>query len=374
MPGSQSDRPPRVSGSCFVCFAHDIGLSIDLDRASTFVHEAARRQQLPVQRRRGAAWLAYEPPPLSITLHAGSIDLGGFATDGAVECTVFDFGGVSVRYRIPIDGPLDALPALSDTLYANRALREDSRRCVEQICRALAPAITRPADAETVEDYTVFALTGWGGESSPEQLLAAHGQCCARILRAEPGALSEQQVRESLADRASFGSGDAVLASWEGAVVFDPDPTDVLTVLEHVNVELAEMRLLDATLDDVLERAYALLQRRSQHRFWRRGSGPAGLRAIALAQMDAAMLFESVDNAIKLVGDQHLARVYSLAAARVHMAEWDAAILRKLDTAESIYQKLSQFETGRRMEVLEVIIILLIAVSILLPFLPFGAH
>lgn len=374
LPPDRAPASPRVGGTCHACFAYDIGLSVDLDRASTFVGEATRRQQLPVQRRRGAPWLAYEPVPLCITLRADPIELGGFAIEAAAECTVFDFGGVSVRYRIPLDAPLAELPTLADALYENPALLDASRRLVEQLCATLTPAITRPRIAAIVEDYTVFAIGSWEGGQSPEDLLAAHGPCVARILRAETGPLSEQQTRESLAERVSFGPGDAVLASWENAVVLDPDAADVLTVLEHVNIELAEMRLLDRTLDEVLVHAYALMQRHSQRRFWPRGPGPAGLREIALAQMDAAMLFESVDNSIKLVGDQHLARVYDLAAARVHLAEWDAAILRKLQTAESTYQKLGQFETGRRMEVLEIIIIVLIAVSILLPFLPGGGH
>ncbi len=370
---SPTAATPRVAGACYVYFAYDIGLSVDLDRAATLVREASHRQQLPVQRRRGAPWLAYEPPPLRITLRPGTVAIGERETDPAIECTVFDFGGISIRYRIGIDGPLGALPPLSDALYENRALLEDSRRRVEEICRALAPAIGQHAIAPLVEDYAVFALERWECAGSLEELLASQAQPIAQILRAEAGAISQRQALDLAADRVSFGPGDAVLASWECALVFDPEPADVLTVLEHVNVELAEMRLLDRQLDGVLERAYSLLQQRSGRSLWPRAPSQAGLRGIAVAQADAAMLFESVNNAIKLVGDQHLARVYNLAAARVHLAEWDAAILRKLDTAESIYGKLSQFESGRRMEFLEIVIIILIALSIVLTFVP-GGH
>jgi len=80
--------------------------------------------------------------------------------------------------------------------------------------------------------------------------------------------------------------------------------------------------------------------------------------------MESAMLFEGVNNAIKLLGDQYLARVYRHAAQRLHLAEWDASILRKLATLESIYEKLSDRQTNRRMETLEWIIIALIAFEI----------
>jgi uncharacterized Rmd1/YagE family protein len=76
-----------------------------------------------------------------------------------------------------------------------------------------------------------------------------------------------------------------------------------------------------------------------------------------------------VNNAIKMLGDQFLARVYRLAARRLHLDAWDASILRKLETLDSVYAKLSDEQNSRRMELLEWIIILLFLVSIALPML-----
>jgi uncharacterized Rmd1/YagE family protein len=73
-----------------------------------------------------------------------------------------------------------------------------------------------------------------------------------------------------------------------------------------------------------------------------------------------------VNNTLKLLGDQYLARVYRLVNKRFHLDEWDASIIRKLQTLESIYEKISDQATNRRMEVLEWVIIILIAVSVAL--------
>ena len=86
------------------------------------------------------------------------------------------------------------------------------------------------------------------------------------------------------------------------------------------------------------------------------------------------MLFENGNNVLKLLGDQYLARLYRLAAERFHLPDWDAAILRKLETLERIYQKLSDEVVSHRMEVLEWIIILLFVISIILPFISQRAH
>ncbi|MDR4465364.1 MAG: hypothetical protein MRJ66_13955 [Nitrospira sp.] len=62
----------------------------------------------------------------------------------------------------------------------------------------------------------------------------------------------------------------------------------------------------------------------------------------------------------------------SLVSQRFHLEAWDASILRKLQTLESIYGKMSDRAGTRRMEVLEWIIIILIALSIILSLLPLG--
>ncbi len=85
-------------------------------------------------------------------------------------------------------------------------------------------------------------------------------------------------------------------------------------------------------------------------------------------KVDGAILFERVSNAIKMLGDQYLARVYRQISQRFRVQEWNGAILRKLDTIDSIYEKLHDHSTSFRMEVLEWIIILLIASEIVMAF------
>jgi uncharacterized Rmd1/YagE family protein len=75
-----------------------------------------------------------------------------------------------------------------------------------------------------------------------------------------------------------------------------------------------------------------------------------------------------VTNALKLLGDQYLARVYRASSQRYRLNEWNATLLRKLETIETIYDKVQDESNGLRMEVLEWIIVLLIAFEIALSF------
>lgn len=194
----------------------------------------------------------------------------------------------------------------------------------------------------------------------------------AQILRAERTPLSEQEVADAVACRISFGQADAAVIDWHSAVLFGKEMDDVRAVLEFANVELLEMRMLDEQLDRALDEGYEALSRKPRL-LSLPGSHEKDLRHIAQLQVDSALIFERVTNTLKLLGDQYLARVYRLVSQRFHLEAWDASILRKLQTLESIYGKMSDRAGTRRMEVLEWIIIILITLSIALPFLPMGA-
>jgi hypothetical protein len=94
--------------------------------------------------------------------------------------------------------------------------------------------------------------------------------------------------------------------------------------------------------------------------------GGADLHKVARLQVDSALLYEAVENALKLLGDQYLARVYSLASGKFHLPEWNSSIRRKLDTLDSIYQKLSDKAAQKRSEAMEWTIIVLILIEVVM--------
>jgi len=177
-------------------------------------------------------------------------------------------------------------------------------------------------------------------------------------------------VRDATAQRISFTPADVAMVDWNAALLAGPEMDDVQAVLEFVNVALLEMRLLDRQLDRALDQAYDSLARRSWTRLRFPGYGDAEAVRIGQMQVDSAIAFERLTNTLKLIGDQYLARVYRLGAQRFHLESWDRGIQRKLQTLESIYGKITDRVASRRLELLEWIIIVLIAISIVLPFVP----
>ncbi len=356
-------------GTCWVMFAYDIGMSIDLNTCENRITENIHRQTIH-HKRRAPQYFEYDPPPLRVTRVGEPVVIGQYRTTDTIEILIFDFGTVSVTYAIPLAGPMSNLRNLSNELYGNVSLADDASRRVMNLMEVIRPAINRPSLADVIEDYAIFQIESCSPLTPASQILAGNGQLLAQILRAESNLLSEDEVKDALACRLSFGQSDLLIIDWNAAILFDVGAEDLRAVLEFANVELLEMRYLDDKLDDALDESYVKLTQGGGDDSLRGSPRARQMRRVAQLQVDSAVLFEGVNNALKLLGDQYLARVYRAASQRLHLSDWDTSIIRKLQTLESIYQKMTDRHAQRRMEVLEWIIIILIAISILIPFLP----
>lgn len=364
-----SAHPPLLTGVCHAFFAYDIGIAIDLDKLQASLSETSRLRIVRL-RRPAPAWFEYEPAPLRLTLDAEPIGVGPASTQPVIDCLVYDFGAIAVTYRLPFhDAAPESLIDLSAALYDNQSLLDDSRARAGHILKTAAGAVQRPHLSNLVEDYLAFAISQWG-DDHPAHILDANAAAFAAIIQSERTPLSEQQITQAISARMGYSQNDLAVVDWNAAILFDHEPSDIIALLAHANIELLEMRWLDSQLDQLFERAPRLLHQLTRRRFWPAAQEQRDLRAFAELQTDSAMLFEGVNNAIKLLGDQYLARLYKLVSEKFHLPEWDASVLRKLSTAESVYQKMSDAAGTRRLEVLELVIIALIFISIVMPFIP----
>jgi hypothetical protein len=367
--GQEQNPHQRVRGECRIFLAYDVGLAIDLNQAEQRIAAGKARETMR-KKRRSPSYFEFDPPPLRVSQKIEPLKVAHHRSAEYLDAMIYDFGAISVAYTFPLDEPLDKLLHLSEHLYDNELLLSHSRRIVEELLQTIEPAVNKPRISELVEDYAVYQIKDFETKSDVQKLLKTNSQLMARILRAESESLSAQEVGEALSCRLSYSGEDEVIIDWNAAVIFDQDASDVLAVLEYTNVELVEMRFLDDQLDDALEESYQALGRREWGRRLLFRSASEDLRKVAELQMDGALLFEGVHNALKLLGDQYLARMHRSASRRMHLDDWERTILRKLHTIESIYEKMSSLQETRRMEALEWVIIILIAISIILPFIP----
>ncbi len=368
MSASAESSSVRISGQALALFAFDIGFQVDLDAAQPIVREATRHRVVRA-RRPAPVWFDYSPPPLRLVAEGDPVAVGPVKTDGPVEVLIYDFGAALLTYRLPLPDTLGELPELSAALYEHAELEADARQRIARVLEAIRPAVERPKLADTLEDYAVFAITGWEG-GTPGEIVDRHRAVIAQAIEAERVALSPAQVERSTEPAMAYSENDLAIVDWNAAVLFDAEPDDVVSVLQHANIELLELRVLDQELDAILDHADETLAALTKARLWPAFASGRMLQRFASVQTDAAVMFEGVNNAIKLLGNQYLARLYRESADRLDLPSWQASVQRKLDVTDSLYGKMSDSTAIKRLEVLEWVIIILIAISIVLPFTP----
>lgn len=351
-------------GTLHLYIAFDWGDEVDLDQAQRLA--PATWRVLP-RRPRTPSSIAYHPSPLRFDLARVPVELTELGTAQATaEATVFDFAAVSVAMHVPFALNSTQLRNLAGGLSQTEALVDAARRALEPLHRQLAGAIVRPARSDLTEEYVVFEIQPDASMGRVEQLPESRGEWLAGLVRLESGALSADEVREALRQRMSYSPDDLLVVEWSAAALVDRECEETLQVIEFANLQLLEFREIDQRLDNELLRAYDLIHPLTRTRlpYWRSHARP--LRMLGDLRIEANAVFERTNNALKLVGDQYLARLYRLCAARFHLEEWSRGIEHSLDAVEGAYQVLSDQGAMYRTELLEIIIIVLILFEIVM--------
>jgi hypothetical protein len=344
-------------------FAFDIGYEIDLDRARLLLPgesaALARRKRTPES-------IRYRPAPLRAVIDASDLALPSLIRldrPPRAELSIFDFSAVSLAVAFPLRTHAEELLQLAGALADPAPLNASARALISPWIDRIRPAVIGFEDSGLSEEYIIFQVL-----TPRDDWLEAHAAWVAGLVRLESGPLSDHEVREATRRSLAYSPHDLVVLDWAAGFVADRDCAETLQVIEFANVQLLEFRHIDDRLDDRLEAAYRLIrsgERRAWPVFgWRTQAG--AVRQVRELEIEATSLFERADNALKLIGDQYLSRVYDLASARFHLAEWQQSIRRKLDTVGDVYDLLVQQASGTRLEVLEIIVVVLITIEIVL--------
>jgi hypothetical protein len=351
-----------LSGVLHIAVAFDWGDEVDFAHAQRL----APAQLRPLARRpRTPPSIAYRPPPLRFTLPAVRMSLPPLAAvDARCEATVFDFAAVSVALDVPFQLEAKQLTELAGSLNESARLVQAAKTASESLFQHLLPAIQGCRWSEFSEEYIVFQFPPGDSLPAPDALVRDSPEWLAGLVRLEAGPLSQQEISESLRLRLSYSPSDLLIPEWSAAVLVDRDCEETLQTIEFANLQLLEFRLTDDRLDDQLVAAYELVHPMagSWLGVWR--SHARSLRLLGDLKIEANAVFERTSNVLKLMGDQYLARLYRMLASRFHLDEWTQSIQRSLAVLEGVYQALSDQSSRYRTEVLEIIIVLLIAFEI----------
>jgi hypothetical protein len=140
---------------------------------------------------------------------------------------------------------------------------------------------------------------------------------------------------------------------------------DVPDLLEFATAHLLELRYYDDLLDRELHRIYDELEAGGgtlMHMITRKYRRLQRYTAALL--LDLSETIERLENAVKIVGDFYLARVYQAAVKRFRLSAWQETLLRKQRLVAEVNDLTGDVADTSRSEVMEIVVILLISYEV----------
>jgi hypothetical protein len=371
---STSTPASPLSGFVLVMIQFDVCEEIRLDKLQQTV--SARTLRQPSTKQAAPAYVRYERPPVLERLEPLVLE-SGERLEGEIK--YFDYGVVSVIYHLPFAGDWDTLIQLSarwvwDVDFASR-VEPIIRRTLERS----ASALVKPYERWLSEDYFIFHVREVGAQSaaigaaaqagtSAEELMQAHGQRIAQVVRGDRMTLAEGECREVLQSQISYYAHDLAVIGWNAAFVYDTTAgaETAVQLLEYANSQLLEFRHYDELLSGVLDEVYDLFaEKKGQFARWRLRRRARNLHRVLL---EIGELTEHADNAIKFLSDMFAARLYRLAAAKVGVPDYKNLVAGKLKTAEDLHQDMIEQFNESRAFFLEVAVILILLIELYFAF------
>jgi hypothetical protein len=365
----------RLQSAEFRCYRiYDVADGIDLERCRALISGGETRRL--ALKREGSEYIQLSNPPLNVDLGTRALTLPGRTLEVKVSGRVFDHGAISVEVRVPVEpsSALEALVPVADELYDSRAVDGLCLEEVNKLRETFSPAFEDPHLWEQNEAYTVLFARSLEGASTAEAVLADPHLARLVIGESREKALSKAEVAEVLGHAWSYTPGDLVVVEWNAAFIWEPSESeDVVDLVEIANAQLLELRYYDAVLDAQLGRVYDVIDER------RTGSllfSPYKrlLRELMSTLIELSEFIERIENALKIVGDVSLARVYEGAVAQLRIRQWTEQVTRKHRLLQQTYGLLKgEVDTSRALS-LEMMVVLLILLEIVMALVRVTGH
>ncbi|MDA8325051.1 MAG: hypothetical protein M0033_02410 [Nitrospiraceae bacterium] len=354
----------RVSGGILLYRLYDVSWDIDLAAVEERVRDYKRQS---IDRKRFSKAFEFINPPLSLTLKTFEKDLHGKLFTTNVYGKAYDYGVLSIIFEIPFSGiEISEFQLLAKN--PEELFKEDFQNEVNRLVDDLGDALHQVGPIRFEEDYTVYYVRQLHSGGTSKDLL---GVCdIGSLLLYEEGESppSPSTKAELLsANSFSYSDNDLVVLSWDKALVFEPGGSmDIPDLLEFANAQLLELRVYDDMLDRELDIINTRLIKQASPSIWKIKRYEELATKVMLTVTDFTHITEKIDNSLKVTEDVYYARVYAAALSLFRVQQWAESIEGKINIASRSYDMLYRMISNKRTELLEFVIILLIALEIVL--------
>jgi len=346
----------------------DVADGIDLAHAEALASAPKSRVRLASPR----SAIEIPHPPLRLGLGSRDVRIAGVPRRVEVQASLFDYGVASFLFDLPIapGTALDELLPLAEALLERPTpeLDEIARALAAELSGTLSAALLRPHRWEGIETYTVYCVRAFDRGVTGAELVERAPLDRLLLGETDPVPLAASERADVLKHRFAYLENDLAVVDWNSAFVHEPSGSaDVPDLLELATAQLLELRYYDAFLDRELAAIRTEVERAGNAGLFTRRYSRLMRRTAALL-VDMSEMVDRLENAVKIVGDFYLARLYQAALRRFRLPAWQGSVLRKHRMLAEVNRILSDGADTRRAELLEITIIVLIAWEIVWAF------
>ncbi|MGZ3768791.1 MAG: hypothetical protein ACXVCP_02870 [Bdellovibrio sp.] len=350
-----------MHGRILIYRVFDIGKDVDIESAQRRFEASTSAQRFRLNRSSKA--MIINNAPLSLSVESSMYDALGHPLNLEVTAKIWHFGALSLTlsFEIPENISWDRLIALGNFLENDFNLHNVAKKRAEQIIQGMEQDRLASINWDAYEDYIIYFFRKIEGCEKNAMQVFEKKDVYRLILSENNETLSEQTKKVISESTYQYSEDDLAVIDWNSALIIEPSGSlDIADVIEFALCQLLEMRYYDDILDERLSYLYSFLDKKP---FWTNPYSKLSKEA-ARIYLDIAETIESVENSMKVVGDFYLAKIFRAASQKLRFKDWRESVDQKLSNLAEVSSLFVTESNEKRSQLLEMIIIVLIAIEV----------
>ncbi len=353
-----------TNGRILIYRVFDIGSDVNLEAAQKVFETTTTAQRFRLNRSSKA--MIINNAPLSLNIETSKYDVLGHPLDLDISAKIWHFGALSITmsFGIPKNISWNRLIELGNFLENDNNLHILATQKVSQILQSLNPERIQTTNWETYEDYICYFFKQLEGcEKNAMDIFNRYD--IFRLILSENNENLSDQIKKTILDSTfQYSNDDLAVIDWNSALIIEPSGSlDIVDVIEFSLCQLLEMRHYDDLLDEKLAYLYSALEKKN-HSIFQSYYNKLSKEA-AKFYLDISDTVESVENSMKVVGDFYLAKIFRAASQRLRFKDWQDSVNQKLENLAQISKIFVAEGNEKKNQLLEIIIIILIAIEVI---------
>lgn len=295
-----------------------------------------------------------------LQLHRDKLEL----SHSCISASLYNFGGISLRYEYPFRAKLEQLKAIINESYdtAEKSSFSDAKI----IFNAIKECINESRFFNLNCSYTVIQITP-KHNLTPHAFKEQYGNEIASVLQFETEHLSEYKKDMVLSQAIGYYRGDLLIIDASSTLAYDAEYHDILDIFEFSNMRHMELQFFDRALDKQLNFTYERKPYKVPFITYLPIFGMLTFNPIeelAKLRVDISVVLERLWSTVKFSDEPYLNEIYAILSEKLMFNSWQLSIDKKLEVIRYILETHEHKINNIRHDILNILIFILIFIEV----------